>query len=250
MTCGDFGDHLAVIGRRAEQLRLERNDRHRLVLERLGEIGGLDLGPFRHADLIEAIARMMVVRPRRLEEIVDVLGVAQVREIGRGDDQDLVGADQRLLGPAGPLMRHVEHDARHRRAQRIEDRLERIGAEIVDPVERRRRRQQIEMIGAFGEQPIDEGGVDAVGRKHRFGDALRRVLIEIEAGRAEGEIEIGHDRIEREVVGDREGDIVGDGGSADAAFGADHGDDAADRLGVRRREQSADRAHDLQHVDR
>ena len=106
------------------------------------------------------------------------------------------------------------------------------------------------MIGALRQQAVDEGGIDAVGREHRLGDALRRILIEIETGGAEGKIEIGHDRIEHEVARDREGDVVGDGRRADAALGADHGDDAADRLGVRRREQSADGAHDLQHADR
>ena len=37
-----------------------------------------------------------------------------------------------------------------------------------------------------------------------------------------------------EIARDRPGDVVRDGGSADAALGADHGDDAADRLGVGR----------------
>ena len=41
-----------------------------------------------------------------------------------------------------------------------------------------------------------------------------------------------------------------DGGSADTAFGADDRDDTADRLGVRRREQTADRAHDVEGADR
>ena len=106
------------------------------------------------------------------------------------------------------------------------------------------------MIGTFGEQPIDECRIDTVRREHRFSDALRRILIEIETGGAERKIEIGHDRIEIEVARDGEGDIVRDGGGADAALGPDHRDDAADRLGVRRREQSADRAHDLQRADR
>ena len=128
--------------------------------------------------------------------------------------------------------------------------FEGVGAEIIDAIERRRRRQQIQMIGALGEQAVDKRGVDAVGREHRLGDALRRILIEIETGGAEGQIEIGHDRIELEIVRDREADIVGDGGRADATLGADHRDDAADRLGVGRRIQPADRAHDLQHVDR
>jgi hypothetical protein len=37
--------------------------------------------------------------------------------------------------------------------------------------------------------------------------------------------------------------------ATDAALGPDHGDDAADRLGVGRREQAAHRAHDLQRAD-
>ena len=40
------------------------------------------------------------------------------------------------------------------------------------------------------------------------------------------------------------------GRGADAALGADDGDDAADRLGVGRREQAADRAHDVDRADR
>ena len=147
-------------------------------------------------------------------------------------------------------MRNVEHDAGHRGAQRVEDRVEGVGAEVVDPLERRRRRQQAQMVGAFRQQAVDEGGVDAIGREHRVGDALRRVLIVVEAGGAEGEVEIGDDRIEREIARDRPGDVVGDGGGADAALGADDGDDAADRLGVGRREQAADRAHDVDRADR
>ena len=106
------------------------------------------------------------------------------------------------------------------------------------------------MIGAFGQQTVDESAVDAVGREHRVGDALRRVLIVIEAGGAEGKVEIGHDRIERKIARDRPTDVMRDGGSADAALGADHGDNAADRLGIGRREQSADPAHDVDGADR
>ena len=40
------------------------------------------------------------------------------------------------------------------------------------------------------------------------------------------------------------------GRCADAAFGADDRDDAADRLGIRRSKQPADRAHDVDRADR
>ena len=58
------------------------------------------------------------------------------------------------------------------------------------------------MIGALGEQAIDERGIDAVGRKNSFRDALRRILIEIETGGAERKIEIGYHRVELEIVRD------------------------------------------------
>ena len=35
----------------------------RFVIERVGEIGGLDLGPLRHPDLVQTIARTTIVRP-------------------------------------------------------------------------------------------------------------------------------------------------------------------------------------------
>jgi hypothetical protein len=38
-----LGDHLAVVGGGAEQLRIERDDRDRVVLQRLREIARLDL---------------------------------------------------------------------------------------------------------------------------------------------------------------------------------------------------------------
>ena len=43
---------------------------------------------------------------------------------------------------------------------------------------------------------------------------------------------------------------MSDGGGADAALGADHRDDAADRFGVGRGEQAADRAHHVDGADR
>src|SRR5581483_9236526 len=61
MACGDFRDHLAVVGGRTEQLRLEGDAGDRLALDRLGELGDIDLGALRHADLVQAIERRTVV---------------------------------------------------------------------------------------------------------------------------------------------------------------------------------------------
>jgi hypothetical protein len=71
-------------------LRLEWDDGDGLVVERLGEIGRLDFRPFRYADLIETVQRTMVVRSRRFEQIVEILGVAQIGEIGRSNDEPIV----------------------------------------------------------------------------------------------------------------------------------------------------------------
>src|ERR1700754_1413188 len=116
MAGGYFRDHLAVVGGGAEQVRVERDARDRLVVERLGEIGGLDLRPLRYAHLVEAIERTVVVWPRGAQEIDKILGVAQVGKVGRRHDQDVVRTDERTPGPAAPLMRYIKHHARDCRA--------------------------------------------------------------------------------------------------------------------------------------
>src|SRR3954453_4193803 len=62
MIGGDFRDHLAVIGGRAEHLRLERDRRDRLAFDRLGELARRNFGALRDADLVEAIERRAIVR--------------------------------------------------------------------------------------------------------------------------------------------------------------------------------------------
>ncbi len=140
------------------------------------------------------------------------------------------------------------HGTDERSVSKIE--FERIVAEVIDPVERGRRREQAEMIGALREQAVDEGGVDAVGREHRVRNALRRILVVVEAGGAEREVEVGDHRIEREVAGDRPADVVGDRRGTDATLGADHRDHAPDRLGLGHREQAADGANHVDGCDR
>ena len=131
-------------------------DGDRLELERLGEVGRLDLRPLRHADLVEAVLRAAVVRARRAQQVDQVLGVAQVGEIGRRDDQDVVGADQRALGPAGPDMRHVEHDAaaRSRAATSMIGRRPR--RRNRRPGRASRARRAGSDVGALRQQPVEK----------------------------------------------------------------------------------------------
>src|SRR5215213_7701831 len=77
MSGRHFGNHLSIVGSRAEQLRLERDRCDRLEFQRLGKIARLDLGTFGHAHHVQAILRTTVVWPARTQEVDQVLCVAQ-----------------------------------------------------------------------------------------------------------------------------------------------------------------------------
>jgi len=91
--------------------------------------------------------------------------------------------------------------------------------------------KEAEMIGAFRQKAFDKAESMRSG-ENTGPQCLRRILIVIETGRAEGEVEIGHDRVELEIARYRPGKVVGDGRGADAALRTDDRDDAPDRLGV------------------
>jgi hypothetical protein len=71
------------------------------------------------------------------------------------------------------------------------------------------------------------------------------ILVVVESGGAEREIEVHNDRLKAQVATDRPRDIVRDGRSPDATLGADYGYDAAYRLGIGCGKQVADRPHDV-----
>ena len=147
-------------------------------------------------------------------------------------------------------MRQVEDDGGNAGLRDVDDLGEGALVEIVGAVERRRRGKQAEVVRAAGEQAVEEDVVEPLGRVDRLGDALRRILVEVEAGGAEGEVEIGDDDVVLEIAGDRPGDVVGDHRGADAALAADEGDGAAERLGRAIDVELADRLDDAHEVDR
>ncbi len=106
------------------------------------------------------------------------------------------------------------------------------------------------MVGTFRQQTIDERRIDTIGREHRIGDSLRGILVVVETGGTECEIEIGDDGIQPHIARDRPGDVVRDSGCADAAFCADDCDDPADGLCLQRRIQTANRAHYIKGINR
>ena len=137
-----------------------------------------------------------------------------------------------------------------RQPQGVENRIKGVGAEIIDAVERCRRGQQVQMVVAFRHQTLDERAVGPFVGKHRVGDALQRILVVVEAGGAERKVEVDDHRIQRQVARDRPCHVVGDGGGADAALGADDRDDPTDRDGFGRREQAADGADHIERRNR
>ena len=102
------------------------------------------------------------------------------------------------------------------------------------------------MVAALGEQAVHQHGVDAFRGEHRLGDALRRVLIVVQPGGSEREIEIGDDRGHLGDGGEAPGQIVGDRRCSDSALGADDRDHPPKGLGARHAEQLR---HRLDKVD-
>ncbi len=64
------------------------------------------------------------------------------------------------------------------------------------------------MVGAARQEPVEHERIETMRRSKRIGDSLYRVLVEIETGRTEGEIEIGDHNLALEPRGDGKGCVV------------------------------------------
>ena len=137
-----FAEHPAVIRGVAENMRFERDYRHRRDAQRFGEICRGDLRPLRHARLVEDQLGRWIVGAQSPQRIDEVFGVAKVGKLrGRGN-HDVIRARQRRSGPGIPQMGNIEHHRRRTALRRIDDVGKGIRFEIVSAVERRWRRQQ------------------------------------------------------------------------------------------------------------
>ena len=85
-------------------------------------------------------------------------------------------------------------------------------------------------------------------RSERIGDPLRRVLVEVEPGRAEREIEIGDHHLPLERSGDGKRGVVANRARARAALRADKSDGLADRPRLRIAVQAGQGLDDLEHA--
>ena len=108
----------------------------------------------------------------------------------------------------------------------------------------------MQLLACPHQKPLKQQIVEAFRGEQRIGDALDRILVEIEAGGAEGEIEIDQRGGDADLGGQRPGEIVRDRGRTAAALGAGEGEHLADRLGFRRRVEIGDRLDHLHRVKR
>src|SRR5688572_17367939 len=138
--------------------------------------------------------------------------------------------DESVFGPCRPDVGNIDDDQGHIVAHHIENRADGVAVDVEITVDHAAGGKQAQLVVAFGQEPVEQGGVDALGRTQGVGDAHAAFLIEVQTRGAEGQIEIGDDGFGIVAAGDQPADVVGDGARADAALGADEGDDPADRL--------------------
>src|SRR5690606_3971877 len=91
-----------------------------------------------------------------------------------------------------------------------------------------RRGEEAEPVRALHEQAIQKDVVETLGRGQRVRDTLGRVLIEVEARGAEGQVEVRDDDVFIHAGGNAPADIVRDGAGTRTPFGTDEGNGAAD----------------------
>ncbi len=133
-----------------------------------------------------------------------------------------------MANPRRPQMRDIENHHRNVLLAQLDDLLEAALAQIIGPVERRGRREQGNVVGRLAHQPVEHHGVHLVLGEHGVGDALGRVLVEIEPGGAERQVEIDDQHVLADRMGDGPGDIVRDGRRPRSTLGRNKADGPPD----------------------
>src|SRR6185295_13217455 len=103
---------------------------------------------------------------------------------------------------------------------------------------------------AFDQKTLEQHIIQTFRRSQRISDALSGVLIEIQAGCAEGEIEVDDRRIDLERLGDIPANIVGNGRSTDTSARTSKYADATDRSRFGAGIEVGNRLDDLQRIER
>ncbi len=147
-------------------------------------------------------------------------------------------------------MRQVEHHERRGRTDLAGDLLVGFGGEVVVLVQRGRGGKQAEPLVAADHHPLQQHRIQTVGLVERVGHALQRVLIEVEPGGAESQVEVDHHRVRLHPLGEGVGEVVGDGRRARTALDAHEGHLPAGEGRGRVAVEGGDGADQLQRLQR
>ena len=83
---------------------------------------------------------------------------------------------------------------------------------VIGAVQRDGGGEQADVVGGLAHQPVQHGLVHLLIGHHRIGDAMGRVLIEVQTRRAKGQVQIKDQRVLPQRLGNGPGDVVADGG--------------------------------------
>ena len=217
-----LGDHLAVICRRAEQFRLERQNHFRLNTNGCAKILDRNLRPLGHTGHVDDQAWRVVVRTRRFQLVYIVLAVPQRGEVRLADDDDFIGRNQCTLNPAAPHMRQIEYQERYIPANHFDHGDIGLVRNVHDLADRGRGREQGKPVAGLRQQAFNHCIVCPLRLQQGIGNGLCRLLIEVECRRAKGQVEVDKGRVDLGILGKRPGQIVRNGRGPYPALGADH----------------------------
>ena len=139
----------------------------------------------------------------------------------------------------------IDGNERHVLAHDVDDRFAAFRRHVVIAVQDDWRCKDRQVLGARRQQPVEEHFIEAVRVLQRVGDALQRVLVEVKARGAEGEVEVGDDHVRLQHLRHCPRHVVADGRGPGAALGADEGEDVPDGIGLGIVVEVGDALHEL-----
>ena len=92
-------------------------------------------------------------------------------------------------------MRQIDDDARHCFAHNFEHGFKALRIHVKIAVKHSGRSKEAQVVGTFDEQTVEQHIVEAFRCHQSVGDALSRIMIEVETSGAESEVEVGDDHI-------------------------------------------------------
>ena len=160
------------------------------------------------AEVVDQQAGGGVIWTGATNEINNILGVSQRRQVRRRNNDQVIRRQEGLLDPAIPLMRKVEHDERRGASDSLKHFFENIWLVFVDVIQCGRSGEQTKAFCAPRCHAIEERRVKAIWLVQSVNDPLNRVLIEVQPRRSKCKIKVCDNSVHLDLFGEREGDVV------------------------------------------